>query len=395
MIKFTQITEKLKYPSKYKAQLSTLHADIITYVIDNFQNTNRYKTKVVSILNTISYYIISEDVLPTSWSATNPFENINIIDSNICEESLGDLFLHVKNITWDIEEASPKSENSDSELHTNDVSNVEAIAQGESNSTIISSTPISTSKETTFNIDCIISTPKEDLYIRPPAIPQFDTNSPWIQQLINNTVYTIYRSLPEIPLTQSQISVTTDISKMTASDLLKLYPNCFIRTRSATMYEAHEGLTLDSTLGIIFPVEGFTYEQVKDNIIKYPHLFKLTRMLNDKIVSFYSNIEIDGQLYKTLDVWDDLPDSKYIPRNSEFIKEYVVRRYLLERDIKHIQHNFPMFGTLDPFLTLFTTQDNYIELGYSDTLEIAKQCVNSRVSYKRSRNPILRMVYNE
>lgn len=182
---------------------------------------------------------------------------------------------------------------------------------------------------------------------------------------------------------------------MTIMDMMKLYPNHFIRTRAATMYENHDGLTLDDDIGIILPIVGFSPTQVKDNIIKYPHIYKLTRYMNNKFTSFYSNIEIDGELHDTLSIWDSLPDSKKMPRNSEFIKEYVVRRYLLERDILGVEHKYPLFGTLEPFLTLFTTSDDYIRLGYTDVTDIAKQCVISRVSYKRSRNPILRMVYNE
>ena len=241
----------------------------------------------------------------------------------------------------------------------------------------------------------IIPTSKEDLYIRPPSIPRFDISSPYLDKIINNTHYTIYRSLPEVPITQSQISVTTDIDRMTDMDLLRLYPNTFIRTRSATMYESHSNMELDEDIGVIFPICNYTADQIKDNIIRYPHIFKLMRMIDNKIVSFYSNIEIDGVLYNTLEIWDTLPDSKYIPRNSEFIKEYVVRRYLLERDIDKIDHKYPIFGALDPFLTLFTTKEDYIRMGYRDTLNIARQCVISRVNYKQSRNPILRMVNNE
>ena len=67
-MKFTQIPDKLNYPSRISAKLSTLHSDIITYVLSNFRNTNRYKNKVVNLMNTISYYLISGDSLPTDWS---------------------------------------------------------------------------------------------------------------------------------------------------------------------------------------------------------------------------------------------------------------------------------------------------------------------------------------
>ena len=83
-----------------------------------------------------------------------------------------------------------------------------------------------------------------------------------------------------------------------------------------------------------------------------------------------------------------------IPYNREFVKEYVVRRYLLERDIYHIHHVYPMFGRLDPFLTLFMPYEEYKKNGYNNSVDIAKQCVKSRVSYKTSRNPVLRRLEN-
>ena len=377
MIKFTQIPDKLPYPPKHRAKLSTLHSEIITYIINHFTNTNRYKTKVVSLLNTISCYTLFGNTIPKEWSISNPFEGMDIMDQSYCEDVLGNIYLHVRNIIWDIEE----TDNSSIQI-AND--NHPTVSENKNKPEVI--------ENISHNI---IPTSKEDLYIRPPSIPRFDISSPYLDKIINNTHYTIYRSLPEVPITQSQISVTTDIDRMTDMDLLRLYPNTFIRTRSATMYESHSNMELDEDIGVIFPICNYTADQIKDNIIRYPHIFKLMRMIDNKIVSFYSNIEIDGVLYNTLEIWDTLPDSKYIPRNSEFIKEYVVRRYLLERDIDKIDHKYPIFGALDPFLTLFTTKEDYIRMGYRDTLNIARQCVISRVNYKQSRNPILRMVNNE
>ena len=377
MIKFTQIPDKLPYPPKHRAKLSTLHSEIITYIINHFTNTNRYKTKVVSLLNTISCYILFGNTIPKEWSTSDPFKGMDMMDPSYCEDVLGNIYLHVRNIIWDIEE----TDNSSIQI-AND--NHPVVSVDKNKSEVI--------EDISHNIK---PTPKEDLYIRPPSIPRLDISSPYLDKIINNTHYTIYRSLPEIPITQSQISVTTDIDRMTDMDLLRLYPNTFIRTRSATMYELHSDMELDEDIGVIFHICDYTTDQIKDNIIRYPHIFKLMRMVDNKIVSFYSNIEIDGVLYNTLEIWDTLPDSKYIPRNSEFIKEYVVRRYLLERDIDKIDHKYPIFGTLDPFLTLFTTNEDYIRMGYKDTLNIAKQCVISRVNYKQSRNPVLRMVNNE
>lgn len=385
MVKFTQLPDKLIYPARIRAKLSTLHSDVITYVVSNFKNTAKYKRQVVDTLNTISVYIKNNDALPSDWSVSNPLTNLELLDSSFCEDTLGNLCIKVKDIIWDVQESEI-----DEQISTDTV----VTAKTPSEDTVTSSKVVNVKPKRDIGI-VVSPTPKENLYIKPPTIPQFDASKPWLQSQLNQNVYTIYESLPIIPVNQSQISVTTDVSKMTIMDMMKLYPNHFIRTRAATMYENHDGLTLDDDIGIILPIVGFSPTQVKDNIIKYPHIYKLTRYMNNKFTSFYSNIEIDGELHDTLSIWDSLPDSKKMPRNSEFIKEYVVRRYLLERDILGVEHKYPLFGTLEPFLTLFTTSDDYIRLGYTDVTDIAKQCVISRVSYKRSRNPILRMVYNE
>ena len=385
MVKFTQLPDKLIYPARIRAKLSTLHSDVITYVVSNFKNTAKYKRQVVDTLNTISVYIKNNDALPSDWSVSNPLTNLELLDSSFCEDTLGNLCIKVKDIIWDVQESE-----TDEQISTDIVVTAKTLSED----TVTSSKVVNVKPKR--DIDVVVSpTPKENLYIKPPTIPQFDASKPWLQSQLNQNVYTIYESLPILPVNQSQISVTTDVSKMTIMDMMKLYPNHFIRTRAATMYENHNGLTLDDDIGIILPIVGFSPTQVKDNIIKYPHIYKLTRYMNNKFTSFYSNIEIDGELHDTLSIWDSLPDSKKMPRNSEFIKEYVVRRYLLERDILGVEHKYPLFGTLEPFLTLFTTSDDYIRLGYTDVTDIAKQCVISRVSYKRSRNPILRMVYNE
>lgn len=385
MVKFTQLPDKLIYPARIRAKLSTLHSGVITYVVSNFKNTAKYKRQVVDTLNTISVYIKNNDALPSDWSVSNPLTNLELLDSSFCEDTLGNLCIKVKDIIWDVQESE-----TDEQISTDTAVTAKTLSED----TVTSSKVVNVKPKRDIGV-VVSPTPKENLYIKPPTIPQFDASKPWLQSQLNQNIYTIYESLPIIPVNQSQISVTTDVSKMTIMDMMKLYPNHFIRTRAATMYENHDGLTLDDDIGIILPIVGFSPTQVKDNIIKYPHIYKLTRYMNNKFTSFYSNIEIDGELHDTLSIWDSLPDSKKMPRNSEFIKEYVVRRYLLERDILGVEHKYPLFGTLEPFLTLFTTSDDYIRLGYTDVTDIAKQCVISRVSYKRSRNPILRMVYNE
>ncbi len=368
-IKFTQIPDKFKYPAKCKGALSTKHSEIVTYVVDHFRNSIKYKNQVITALNTASYYAVSDDTWPESWNLNDPLQSMPVVPDDSIFDVLGSLYLNLADIEWDV---------------------VESNSSIDFQETIESTSSMVTCKSSTMRQ--ATPTPKEDLYIRPPMIPQFDVTKPWLQEVVNGQEYVIYTSLPGIPENQSQISVTTDISKMKSSDLLNLFPNRCIHTRAAVMYEPYGDLAFDENLGVIFPIEGFTHDEVRDNIIRYPHLYKLMRVVDGKFVSFYQNIELNGELHDVLQVWNELPDSKYIPKSTEYIKEYVVRRFLLERDKLHAQTKWALYGTLEPFLTLFMESEKYATYGYADSLALASQCVKSRVSYKQSRNPILRAV---
>lgn len=354
MIKFTQITEKLQYPPKYKSEISKLHSLIVNHVISHFSNTFAYRKHVVDILNTISYSVMCADYLPTS--ATELLE-LPIPDMDPIKAKLGSLYLTDREIIWDVSEPSAQQP--------------------------ITARPAPEAKP-------VIVTDKADLYIKPPVVPQFDFSKVWASGVVDGVTYAIYTSLPEVPTKQNQISATTDVDNFTDADLLKLFPTSMIRTRHSSMYEPVDGVEFDEVLGVIFEISGFTSQQVRDNIIQYPHLYQLTRMLNNNQETFYKNIEIDGELKDILDVWDTLPDTAKLPKTKEFIKEYVVRRYLLERDINHIKHKYPLYGSLDPFLTIFMPPEDYNNYGYSDSLELMRQCIRARVAYKQSRNPVIR-----
>lgn len=360
-MKFSQITEYLPYPIKFRATLSTLHADIISYAIEKHLTDTISKKSIIDIMNTVSYCIISGDTLPSAWSSKDPLNNIEPVEKHECKTKLGKLYINIEEVNWDIEA-------NDNEVSDTDMEKI-----------LINENPYPETK-------------KEDLYLKPAKYPQFDYSKPWLSVNHGGEQYIIYTSLPIIPKNQSQISVTTNVDLMTDKDLIRLFPNRFINTRAPAMYENYDNIETDSKLGVIIPINGFSPEDIKENIIRYPHFFKLKRILNGQFTSFYANIEIDGEIYDTLEVWDSLPESKIIPKNSDFIKEYVVRRYLLERDIKRIKHKYPLFGTLEPFLTLFTTPEDYHNLGYENAIDLAKKCVVSRVNYKQSRNPMIRKV---
>lgn len=363
---FTQIPNELKYPPAIRSKLSTIHSNIISWAVDNCQGTYKERKNIIQIMNSISYICLSGDSIPSNWNSSDPFTNSPSIDDYTCRNYLGNIYILEKNVTWDIERSIPKS--------IGKVETKHPIKFG----------------EVTNQVE---PTAKEDLFIQSPKIPRFDKHKVWLSGYIGDELFEIYESLPLVPTKQNEIAVTTDIDKFTRSDLLRLYPNCFIQTRAACMYKPVEGIPLDPQFGLLLPINGFSEDQRLKNIIEYPHLYKLYRLLDDKLVSFYSSIEIDGVLYNVSDIWNDLPESSIIPYSPDFIKEYVTRRYLLERDIKHIEHKYPIFGSLSPYLTLFMPKEDYESLGY-DAEDIARKCIISRVSYKQSRNPVIRRLNN-
>lgn len=360
MIKFTEITNVLPYPVKYKAALSTAHSDIISYVCDNFSGGLAYKNRVIALLNAVSCLILDGGTY--KFNSDNPFADIDI---NADLSSLGDLELLPRQIEWDIEPVEPKSE---------------AVAEPK---------PIPATVTASMSED-FMPTPKENLYLKGRTIPRFDPDDVWLRTFINGEEFVMYRSLPIVPEIQRDVTVTTDVNRCTPADLLKLYPNVLIKTRAAALYQPCDSLKYLDDLGIVLPILDFTEDQLIRNIIEYPHLYHVERYINGDWEKFYKRIEIDGELYDTMEVWDSLPDSKRIPKSAEYIKDYVIRRYLMERDILHIKHKYPMWGSLDPFITLFMPAADYKRYGIDDVVTTARTCVTSRVSWYQTRNPILR-----
>ena len=371
-IRFTSISENYKVKRGYKGKLSELHSSVITYVTGHFDGTLAYKQMVVKVLNILTYSLYAEEPLPMNWRKLEPFKNIPDIDDDLIEEVLGDIYLTVDAINWDIQIV--------------DTADTKMLPEYKPATVPVVNTVPAPVKDVTVK-----ETPSTDLYIQAPEIPQFDVTKPWIQKQCGSDLLTIYTTLPEIPQRQRDISITTDVNKMTDTDLIRLYPNHFVRTRAPIMYTPQTNMDFDRNFGVILPIDDYSREQVIENIIKYPHLYKLAREQNNELVSFYAYMEIGGELVDTLEVWDKLEISKWIPKQAEFIKEYIVRKYLMDIEYKGETYKFPIFGTLDPYLTLFMPAEEYANRGY-DVVDLAKKCVQSRVSYKQSRSPILRRI---
>ena len=349
-----------------------------------------------------------EDELPSfKWMSTDPLKTMPDIDLDTVESKLNGFFLTPEAIEWDVapvetivapleNTSDPESKEDTVQIEAQKPSEEKKLVASEeksSNSNVVNR-PLHQIKEQQRreNADRCLPTPKSDLYVQPPRCLRFDVSKVWMSANVGGDELVIYTTLPEIPQTQNDISATTDPTKMTDAEFMNLYPNHIIHTRPPIMYQEYDGIESDPDLGCIIPVEGFTREQIVDNMIKYPHLFRIRKRMDDGTLQpFFNTIEIDGQLNPTLDVWDTLPESKVIPKDGEFIKEYVIRRYLLEESAG-IKHKYNIAGGLEPFLTLFMPYTKYAERGYTDTLSIVKECVTARIHYKQSRNPILRRI---
>lgn len=404
-IKFTDIPEKYAIPRSFRAKQCEIHSAVIVYVCEHYKDTKKYRQTVVDALNRLTYCIMQDELPAYSWMSTDPLTTMPDIDIDVVEGSLNGFYLTVDAIEWDVHPVDTSDDiDSNEKVESRVVAEIKSRISEEAkqavqssakqqNSPLVVNRPLHQIKEQqkVENTDRSIPTPKSDLYIQPPRCLRFDVSKVWMSANVNGDELVIYTTLPEIPQTQNDISVTTDPTKMTTAEFMRLYPNHIIHTRAQNMYFEYENMECDPELGCIIPIEGFSSEQVKDNIIKYPHLFKIKKLTDQGLQPFFHTIEIDGELIPTTEIWDALPEAKLMPRDSEFVKEYVIRRYLLEKE-SGIKHKYNIVGGLEPFLTLFMPHTKYSERGYTDTLSIVKQCVTARIHYKQSRNPILRRI---
>lgn len=254
--------------------------------------------------------------------------------------------------------------------------------------------PITDRKMLSDFVDVSVSDEKywtESVRLDRPMIPQPDIADVELSFEFQTHRYELYGE-SVVPFNQSQITSMTNVNRFSKDDLLRLYPKIRLYTRSPYMYKQYEGLDYDEDLGTLFKVKGFTKKQVEKNLLEYPHLEHLDRKVKikgkDVTIPFWKHVEIDGEIHPTVDVWDKLPDTKKLPKTESFMSEYVTRKYLLERDVKGVEHNFPMRGTLLPYLTLYAPSDYYSEKGY-DAEDLARKCVEARRSFKESRNPVI------
>lgn len=385
--RFTELVDKYKYPLHRKSELLQYFSKLFEYGCNNFTGTKDFKRNLLNAFNVTTYWtlkFLNKDILEDAIDMSN---YVGVIDDDTLKSVLGPYYIDVSDIEWDIDIV-------DSNYTENygDLQEVKSSLDSVDNSVEIvnnSKDVIITTEETVLN-----PTPLEDLSIKGPRVPFFDVNSIYREGTVNGNHYVIYRSLPLIPTRQCEVTLTTEVDLMSKSDLMNLYPNVKLQVRNELFNQHIDGLDYDEFIGAFIQIEGFSREQLIDNIIKYPVIEFLEREGRSKgepkWVDFWKFIEIDGKLHKTLDVWESLKDTKGLPKTKSIICEYVIRRYLLERDVKGIDHKYKPWGTLDKFLVLYMPSDMYIQHGYKNVVEIARQCVESRVSRIMSRNPIIR-----
>lgn len=388
---FTQIPATLNYPKKHKAALSQLHSDIITNFPKLYQVNYTNKRKIIDVLNYVSYFALSGDAFPDGWESCRPldvqvdqyFENIEL------EDYLKDLFIIYKDVVWDIDGSSPEVlDTQKSTAQTAAPLTAKPIEKLAAKPDIHITVSHGSDVSIIDKVD--VKTPIDDVLLEPRKVPRFDYSKPWMKQTVNGTTYTIPTSLPLKPERSQDITVTTDVNLMSDYDTDRLFPNWFMHTRGVSLYRPLDGVELDPDFGLIFRFDGFTREQVLDNIIKYPYLYNVTRLVNGEIKDFYLDIEIDGELQSTESIWNSMNDTKILPKTKRFMTEYVVRRYLLERDVNGVEHKYPIRGSYDPFLVLFMPKEMYIQHGYTN---VGRLHVQSRVSYLQMLNPILGSIY--
>lgn len=378
---FTEIPDRLKYNSRYQAQLSVLHANMIDKISRIYIGTSSQRTKILQALNYISYKLYVDGSIPGDWSIENPLENIYYIDDSKLKSVLGSAFISPSSIKWNLEPVLRSGPSVD-----------EPVVDSEKR---VETENKQSDKPVLFKVGSTIpSSSLSDISLSGPTIPQIDINKIWARAKIDGTTYCIYYSLPQIPSKQNEISLTTDASIMSDMDLIKLYPSTVLQPRDISMYTPIDGLDFNSDLGVLFEISGFSKEDIIKNVIEYPQIFSICRLGKsagvEKFVAFGKYIEIDGKLELTSSIWNDLSDTKYLPKTAAFMQEYVVRRYILERDVKKIKHKYDLFGTLNKHLSLILPVNEYQKYGYSNLVEVARQCVESRISYIQSRNPVIR-----
>lgn len=390
-MKFTEIPDIISTRTdvpvrikKIQSYIGTLLSEIVEEVILQYEPTAKFKRSIIDLMNTVFCYILRGDSFQDNWNPKQLITGIELLSPTDYEDELGDLTIRESDIVWDIEYKY------DSKSNSNTSDPIKPMSE-----TVLSFSNMN-SKQLISNDSLNTKSKKDDITFEFPKYPCLNINKVWaIAKDEADRPIPIYVTLPEIPKKQCEISATTDINNMTTSDLLRLFPSEIIQPRKDDMYFPIPGYEFDEVLGFIPHISGFTKKQIVDNIIRYPQFNYMYRIVDGERISFMKHIEVDGKLISISDALESIKDIQELPHKKLFIWDYIVRRYLLERDIKHIKHKYPLLGSFDPFMTLFMPSCIYAKYGYNNAEEIARNCVSGRVKFYQTRNPLIRRLLDE
>lgn len=249
-----------------------------------------------------------------------------------------------------------------------------------------------------------VSQHRSNISLLTSTMPAIDCTQMYLKSLdLAGRPINVYPTLPAIPTNQCEVSATTNIDNMIDMDFLKMFPNEVIRARHPMMYGTFTDVVnvhgdpmeieVDEVLGYIPVINGYTREQIVDNIIKYPQFTYWYRQEGRDRTPFTKYVEIDGELIPRMEWLRESkdPDLNNIPGNDYFIKDYLYRKYILDEEYGGIIHKYPPFGTYGPFMSLFMPKELYQKFGYKDAASIGRQCVQNRIDFFRSRNPLFLM----
>lgn len=212
----------------------------------------------------------------------------------------------------------------------------------------------------------------------------------WHSGTYDGETYVIGTSLPEIPELQCDVSITTNVDRMTEADLIHLYPTREFKEFRHHMVDRFEGCPFDKLVSSYVPIPGYTHEQLIQNIIKYPFPHEYRRFINDQFVDVWKQVEIDGELVDIVKAFDQSELYGKVQRCRRVLQEYGYRKAMLDLEYGK-EVNYPLIGDIQPYLALVFPEYVYKELGY-DTVELARKSVISRVSLLRSVNPVIRRI---
>lgn len=409
------------------AKIETAVADIVSKNCRSL-NTRKSRIAICDLLNRVVYQYISD---PSYKYVEGEVPDVGDID---IEQELGDLFITINKVDFDscpVEDAILEDANESLSNQSGAVSSSKENIQGASRSEpdehidldnvsvvdlMLESQQEHKEEELhippgyeLFYVDTTsdgyqVSQDRSDISLLTSNMPAIDCTQIYLKSLdLAGRPINVYPTLPTIPTNQCEVSATTNIDTMIDMDFLKMFPNEVIRARHPMMYGTFTDVVnvhgdpmeieVDEVLGYIPVINGYTRKQIIDNIIKYPQFTYWYRQEGRDRTPFTKYVEIDGELVprmKWLRESKD-PDLNNVPGNEYFIKDYMYRKYILDEEYGGIIHEYPPFGTYGPFMSLFMPKELYQKFGYKDVANIGRQCVQNRIDFFRSRNPLFLM----